>query len=242
MRSAISRHGWRGVVAAVAMAATLMGGCQNQKVKDYELLKTENEELRGEVDSMRAQLDSEAAACSQIQADNLEMAQALEDMKRELQARGTTSSPSGFQTTTLTLPADNMSAFTGDFGPGATVSQRGSDVVVEVAGDVLFDSGSATIKSTSKRTLDNVAASLNSRFSRNVVRIEGHTDSDPIRKSKWESNEALSYARASAVQQYLVSRGVPSSRLQVAAFGASKPKSTKQASRRVEIVVLDAYN
>lgn len=232
----MARQGWSGLVlAAVALSATLMGGCQNQKVKDYDRLVTENEELRGQVDSMNAQLASETAACSQIQADNLEMARALEDMRSQLQGR-----TSGMQTSTLTLPADNMTGFSGDFG-GATVTQRGSDVVVEVAGDVLFDSGSATLKSTSRQTLDRIAQTINARYSNNLVRVEGHTDSDPIRKSKWESNEALSYARAAAVQQHLISRGVPTSRLQVAAFGSSRPKSTKQASRRVEIVVLDAF-
>ncbi len=241
MRSMGVRHGLTWAMGAAAVLGTMLGGCQKGATSDYDLLVQENEELRGEVDSLHAQMQSDAAACEAIQQDNLQMAQTLEDMRREMQGR-TQVDTAGNQHTTMIIPANNMDSFANSVGPGATVTQRGADVVVEVAGDVLFDSGSATLKSDAKRTLDRVAQSLNSGFSGRMIRVEGHTDSDPIKKSKWASNEALSYARADSVKSYLQSRGVPESRLYVAAFGSTKPKATKQASRRVEIVVLDAFN
>ncbi|MBZ0171224.1 MAG: OmpA family protein, partial [Phycisphaerales bacterium] len=70
------------------------------------------------------------------------------------------------------------------------------------------------------------------------IRIEGYTDTDPIRKSKWASNEHLSFERANAVEKYLISRGVDTKRMYAAAFGPDRPKGSKQDSRRVEIVVL----
>ncbi|MEX2217992.1 MAG: OmpA family protein, partial [Phycisphaerales bacterium] len=106
------------------------------------------------------------------------------------------------------------------------------------AGDVLFDSGKATLKASAKKTLDNVASTIKSRYGANVVRIEGYTDTDPIVKSGWKSNERLSGERAMAVEEYLSSRGLPKDRIYYAGFGSSRPKSTKKDSRRVEIVIL----
>jgi chemotaxis protein MotB len=112
------------------------------------------------------------------------------------------------------------------------------DEVFVVAGDVLFDSGQTSLKSSAKKELDGIASEIKSRHSGQRVRVEGYTDSDPIRKSKWPNNEALSEARAEAVRIYLVSKGVPSARITSVGMGAAKPKATKKDSRRVEIVVV----
>lgn len=113
-----------------------------------------------------------------------------------------------------------------------------SETIV-IAGDVLFDSGQATLKSTAKKELDTVASRLRSRHSGADIRVEGYTDTDPIKKSKWGSNDALSEARAEAVRNYLVSKGISSSRISAVGMGSSKPKATKKDSRRVEIVVVE---
>ena len=112
------------------------------------------------------------------------------------------------------------------------------EVVVAIAGDVLFASGKVDLKRASKSTLDRVASVLNSNYRSNSIRIEGYTDSDPIKKSKWGTNERLSAERAMAVETYLVKKGVKNNRIYSAAFGTAKSKATKQASRRVEIVIL----
>ena len=72
------------------------------------------------------------------------------------------------------------------------------------------------------------------------IRVEGHTDADPIRVSKWKSNQELSEARANAVRQYLAQKGVDANSLSIRGFGADKPKSQtdKALNRRVEIVVI----
>ena len=88
--------------------------------------------------------------------------------------------------------------------------------------------------------LDRIAEVLNDRFAENLIRVEGHTDSDPIRKSAWKTNERLSSERALAVEAYLVSKGVDAARIYSAAMGSARPKADKSASRRVEIVVLEA--
>ncbi|MEQ9616472.1 MAG: OmpA family protein [Phycisphaerales bacterium] len=121
---------------------------------------------------------------------------------------------------------------------GAQVSLRNGQIVVDVAGDVLFDSGKATLKSSAKTTLDQIAREIQSRYGGNEIRIAGHTDSDPIRKSSWKTNERLGAERALAVEEYLATRGISNDRMHIASYGPSVPKGSKQASRRVEIVIM----
>lgn len=121
-----------------------------------------------------------------------------------------------------------------------TASKRSSrqTETLEIAGDVAFLSGSATLTSAAKKELDTFASKLKKTYAGRSIRVEGHTDSKPITKSKWSSNEALSQARAEAVRSYLVSKGISSGRIEAVGYGASKPKSTPAASRRVDVVVL----
>ncbi|WP_372756961.1 OmpA family protein [Mariniflexile sp.] len=101
---------------------------------------------------------------------------------------------------------------------------------------ILFDSGKSTIKSVSNGVLNEIVAILgqypNAKFS-----IEGHTDS----VGNDASNQKLSEERASAVMNYLIEKGVSSSRLTSKGFGESKPmadnatKAGQAENRRVEI-------
>ena len=77
------------------------------------------------------------------------------------------------------------------------------------------------------------------RYSNRLIRISGHSDSDPIKKSQWKTNERLSAERALTVEEYLANKGVSNDSMYVAAFGSSRPLETKKSSRRVEIVVLN---
>lgn len=115
---------------------------------------------------------------------------------------------------------------------------RDREVRIAVAGDVLFDPGQATLKAGAKKELDKVVSTIKSKYSGHSIRVEGYTDPDPIKKAKFASNEALSQARAEAVEKYLVSKGVGGDRISAMGMGAAKPKATKKDSRRVEIVIL----
>ncbi len=208
---------------AMAMAAVgaLLGGCNSANRTKYNLALQENQELRQRVVALQSakEASDERAVAAQREAD--ELAQALRDAQNELE----------------TQPTGNVSGL-GNLPPGVTVSSRGSDVVVTVAGDVLFDSGKATLKDSAKRDLDRLTRTLNQRFPTNLIRVEGYTDTDPIKKSGWKSNEHLSAERALAVERALVSGGIGNDRVYSAAFGPSRAKGSKQESRRVEIVVL----
>ena len=75
------------------------------------------------------------------------------------------------------------------------------------------------------------------------VTVEGHTDADPIRKSKWESNEALSLARSDEVKKLLRQSGVADGSVSAVGMGARQPvakgatERAKAQNRRVEIYI-----
>ncbi len=132
------------------------------------------------------------------------------------------------------------SGWANDTGTRSGGVQQTRETVIPISGDILFDSGQATLKTSARKDLDRVVSQIR-QHSGSTVRIEGHTDTDPIRKSKWGSNEALSKARADAVRDYVVSKGIPRNSVSTVGMGAAAPKSNKAASRRVEVVIVDTY-
>lgn len=124
--------------------------------------------------------------------------------------------------------------------PGVTVvpGGGGAEVTVRVPGDVLFASGKVDLKSGAKSTLSQVASVIKSDYAGRTIRIEGYTDTDPIRKSKWKDNLELSSERAMAVMRYLASQGVSQKNMYAAGMHTRNQQSNKAQSRRVEIVVV----
>ena len=100
-----------------------------------------------------------------------------------------------------------------------------------------FSIGSANLKASSAPLLDQIADLAKS--CPGSIRVEGHTDVT----GNLESNMALSNARATAVVEALVQRGVKSQRLSPEGFGPTKPRAegdTKEAyalNRRIEFHV-----
>ena len=202
-------------LASLAITA-LLTGCNSVPKQDYEAALSEALQLRDDL----AAAEERLAACN---ANSADLEQEL------LLARGEIDR----------LNASPVAASTGfENISGTSVSGRGGDIVVNVAGDVLFDSGRVTLKRNSKSTLDRIAGVIQSQYAGNTIRVEGYTDGDPIIKSEWKTNERLSAERAMAVESYLVSRGISSDQIYAAAFGSSNPRSSKAQSRRVEIVIL----
>ena len=126
---------------------------------------------------------------------------------------------------------------------GVRVEGRGSGAAIILASDVTFKAGQADLSKQAMITLDRVAIALKSTPGVQRIRVEGHTDSDPIRKSGWSSNEALSQARAENVRKYLVKKGLDRSIVTEIGYGAARPvfpndtAANKASNRRVEIVV-----
>ena len=201
------------LVLGGVVCLTGLVGCNTVPREDYDAVMAESTQLRAELASTRERLASASSRNSQLEQDLL-LAQS--EVEKAL-ANGTT----GFEGI-----------------EGTTLSSRGADVVVGVAGDVLFDSGKVDLKNSSRQTLDQIASVINTQYAGRQIRIEGYTDTDPIRKSAWKTNERLSAERAMSVEAYLVSKGVDNDRIYSAALGPAQQRGSKAQSRRVEIVVL----
>jgi len=111
-------------------------------------------------------------------------------------------------------------------------------------GDVFFTSGQDELTSEGKSAMDQIFSRLNDTAY--PIRIDGHTDTDPIvrTKAKWpRGNMMLAAHRAMSVRDYLISKGIAQERITIASFGPFKPiaagtdKASKAKNRRVEIML-----
>lgn len=133
----------------------------------------------------------------------------------------------------------------GELGAGnMSLSMQERGLVVTVLDRILFSSGKAELKESSKNSLDKVADILNGKISQNMIYVEGHTDNDPIVRSGWRSNWELSSARAMEVLHFFVDeRGLNPKRIAATGYGEFQPvasnntESGKLKNRRVEIVI-----
>lgn len=112
---------------------------------------------------------------------------------------------------------------------------------LDIAGDVEFDTGAATLRDTpgTRGVLGAVLKILQDNPVISRVRIEGHTDSDGTEAG----NQALSEKRAGAVVKWLADKGVDSKRLSAVGCGQRDPlvpntsPENKQRNRRTELDV-----
>lgn len=129
---------------------------------------------------------------------------------------------------------------------GIGASRRGDAIVFTVPSAVTFGSGKAALTTSGRKALKTLAGRLASDFPEVAVfHVEGHTDSDPIRKSGYETNRDLSWARARAVHGYLVQEcKIKDERFVVVGHGPHRglvqnsSKENKALNRRVEVLVL----
>lgn len=110
--------------------------------------------------------------------------------------------------------------------------------------EVLFMPGSWKLTESANKSLAKLAKALKDTLATNpdyLVRIDGHTDSDPIRaaaKAGIEDNTHLGFMRAQAVRKYLIDQGISASKLVVLTAGENLAVGTdKKLNRRVEIWV-----
>ena len=106
--------------------------------------------------------------------------------------------------------------------------------------DLHFETGQSTIKPGSFKILDELVEYLKLKPDLNIE-IGGHTDSD----GSADSNLTLSQNRAEAVKQYLIKKGISSSRLIAKGYGETQPiaenetAAGKALNRRTEINILE---
>jgi chemotaxis protein MotB len=116
-------------------------------------------------------------------------------------------------------------------------------IVVGMAADVLFASGSADLSSDGRQTVVEVAHVLARRTDREF-QVEGHTDDVPISSAAFPDNWHLGAARAINVLQVMTKSGMPADRISAATFGDARPVGSNDSpagrarNRRIEVVLL----
>lgn len=122
------------------------------------------------------------------------------------------------------------------------IRKRGNDTVIDIPSDVFFTSGASTLSPLCEKAMGNVVEFIRKNGASGTLRVEGHSDADPIRrtKSKYHCNWELSFERSHAVMHYLIDKGgIDPHRVVCESYGEYHPADSgnKSRNRRVEIVI-----
>lgn len=121
------------------------------------------------------------------------------------------------------------------------IQERGLVVSLKEAG--VFKSGQAEVQEEAMAALKEIAEKI-SKY-RNPVRIEGHTDNQPIHSRTYPTNWELSSTRATNMARVLMDKyGVPPDKVSATGYGEFRPTGSNDTpagrarNRRVDIVIL----
>jgi chemotaxis protein MotB len=192
-------------------------------------LEDEVQRRDGEMTDLKSALQTKKDEYSALEQDAAQSKEQLAKLQKELEEAKKGLTANGIGEGVEILP-----------GPDNSLTYR-------VADQLLFDSGSTDIRENGKKALLQIAKQIMDKHYQNI-RIDGHTDSDPVvhTKSKFPlGNYELSLERALAVFGVLTKDGkVPENLFTIAGFGPSRPVAKGDASdaakaknRRVEIHV-----
>ncbi len=112
--------------------------------------------------------------------------------------------------------------------------------MISVPGSVFFESGKAELTAGGRAKLAQLASDIRSRFDDRDIFVFGHTDDQPIKKSKWKDNWELGAHRSLSVVRALRDLGISNEYLIQANCGEYRPKSANSndkarlQNRRVE--------
>jgi outer membrane protein OmpA-like peptidoglycan-associated protein len=124
-------------------------------------------------------------------------------------------------------------------GTGVSVTRSGDNIILNMPGNVTFQTNSADINANFYQVLNSVAIILK-EFDKTVVDVAGHADSVGAE----DKNMELSQRRASSVSSYLGAQGINAQRLIAVGYGETRPIGSndtpegRQQNRRVEITLL----
>ena len=213
------------LVAAMALAAVGSAGsagCQNKLAEENKSLWAQNRELQAKYGEAASQPKADPTQLNALQGEIAARDAKISELEAQLRAPTTGQSP------------DPQLA-----GIETSFDQATGNMTVNIPGDVLFDAGRASLKDSARSTLNKIVSAIRKEYAGKHVFVDGHTDPDPIAKTKgmWQDNLDLSAERARSVAKYLTSQGIDHKNVDARAFGSTQPKKSKEASRRVEIVV-----
>jgi len=127
------------------------------------------------------------------------------------------------------------------------VRQYQNMLAVDLAEQIFFDSGRATLKPEGKEVLKKVGEALK-KYDNKIIRVVGHTDNVPVAKNlrgTFPTNWELSVARATNVVRFLQEVGIPPERMVPSGRGEYEPVASndtpegRRKNRRIEIMLID---
>ena len=222
-------------------------------------LEERAKQAEGSAEALRAELEQAKAQASKLAVASLELEGAKADLaklkdlstseKKVLEKKLADQQLAMEKLKATTVPTDEEAKFEADLkkrlaDKDVVISRLKDQLKVTVASEILFPSGSAELAPEGADVLRKVAAAANQ--STDEVRVEGHTDSDPIAAvlaQRYPTNWELSTARAAAAVRTLQATGmVPADRLAAVGYGDSHPVAPNDTAegraknRRVEII------
>ncbi len=240
-----------GLAALVALA-----GCASDWEGKYGELQQEHLNLVAERDDLRQRqaeaVSQQEAMAQQIQAQENEIKRARdradEAARRAQELANANAAPAPVAKASSGDIDNEARRLQGELGNANKVRVTpDGNIEITLDSDVTFASGEATLTEAGKKSLKTIAPVLKGRFGPYQIRVEGHTDSEPLKrtKAKWGDNFGLGSARSLEVVRYMESSlGIEPTRLMSASRGEHEPvasessKDGKKANRRVEIVVV----
>ena len=226
----------------VLVAAALVAGCRmnTDRIRVLEAERADAERRNSELKHAQAELRAE-----KIKAEGEAESQRARRAAVEAQlliARTPMDAEGPISQETARIDVEKLRA---ELGAGAEVYERDDGgATIVLSSDVTFTAGRTDLNRPAQDTLRRIAVKLKGTDGFDRLRIEGHTDSDPIRKSGWKDNRELSLARASKVRMFLVAHGIGEDLMSVEGHGAARPIASNTSSqgkarnRRVEIVLV----
>lgn len=124
-------------------------------------------------------------------------------------------------------------------GSGVSVTRDGDNIILNMPGNVTFDTDAYQVKSQFMPVLDSVAEVLR-EYKSTMIQVAGHTDST----GSVQYNMLLSQQRAQSVANALAGYGVEQVRMDIVGFGPHQPAATNDTAagraqnRRVELTLL----
>jgi chemotaxis protein MotB len=187
-----------------------------------------------DLDAAREELAATVARAGTMSADITRMSAAL----AELEAKQSAASAS------LDAYRDLVRRFQSLIDAGTLrVRVIEGRMVVELATDILFAPGAATLSPAGEQAVRDVAAVLAAIPDRDY-QVAGHTDDVPIKSDRFPSNWHLGAGRAIAVAQLLTDAGLAGDRVSAASYADYKPTAPnhtpegRAANRRIEITIV----
>jgi flagellar motor protein MotB len=211
----------------VALTSLVAVGCQNKMHDENLAMRKQNLELQDRLSSAEAQ-KGDPNQVAALQSQIAERDAKINDLQSQLRQPAPAT------------PGQPAEATSSDLaGIEVTRDVKAGTITVNLPGDVLFPSGKAELKDTARVTLNKVVSAIQKDYAGKMIYVDGYADTDPVSKTKdkWKDNLDLSAARARSVATYIETKGIPSTRVVPRGMNTSNPKRSKDASRRVEIVV-----